>query len=105
MPRELAARAVLLWSALGLVAGAAVGALVHLETRSRSMPEVVYHGHYALTGGVTMSRAYESTLNITYDVRAHHPELGLLTGIAVGLLAGLVVGLLISAWPTGRARR
>jgi ubiquinol-cytochrome c reductase cytochrome b subunit len=34
-----------------------------------SMTEVVYHGRYVPLDGVTMSRAYESTLNITFDVR------------------------------------
>ncbi|MBE7188390.1 cytochrome b N-terminal domain-containing protein, partial [Jatrophihabitans endophyticus] len=34
-----------------------------------SQAEVVYHGRYTLMDGVTMSRAYESTLNITFDVR------------------------------------
>ena len=34
-----------------------------------SMTEVVYHGRYIGLDGVTMSRAYESTLNISFDVR------------------------------------
>ena len=34
-----------------------------------SQAEVVYHGRYALMDGVHMSRAYESTLNISFDVR------------------------------------
>ena len=34
-----------------------------------SMAETTYHGRYVLMDGVTMSRAYESTLNITFDVR------------------------------------
>ncbi|MDP9116446.1 MAG: ubiquinol-cytochrome c reductase cytochrome b subunit [Actinomycetota bacterium] len=34
-----------------------------------SMAETVYHGRYIPLNGVTMSRAYESTLNISFDVR------------------------------------
>jgi len=34
-----------------------------------SMAETVYHGRYLPLNGITMSRAYESTLNITFDVR------------------------------------
>ncbi|NMO02716.1 cytochrome bc complex cytochrome b subunit [Gordonia sp. TBRC 11910] len=34
-----------------------------------SMSEVVYHGSYQPLNGVLMSRAYESTLNISFDVR------------------------------------
>ncbi len=34
-----------------------------------SMTEVIYHGSYHKLDGVRMSQAYESTLNITFDVR------------------------------------
>jgi ubiquinol-cytochrome c reductase cytochrome b subunit len=34
-----------------------------------SMVETVYHGRYVPLQGITMSKAYESTLNITFDVR------------------------------------
>ncbi|HZY76588.1 MAG TPA: cytochrome bc complex cytochrome b subunit [Jatrophihabitantaceae bacterium] len=34
-----------------------------------SMAEVVYHGRYVPMQGITMSKAYESTLNISFDVR------------------------------------
>jgi ubiquinol-cytochrome c reductase cytochrome b subunit len=34
-----------------------------------SMAPVVYHGSYAKLGGITMSQAYQSTLNISFDVR------------------------------------
>jgi ubiquinol-cytochrome c reductase cytochrome b subunit len=34
-----------------------------------SMSPVVYHGSYAKLDGITMSQAYQSTLNISYDVR------------------------------------
>jgi ubiquinol-cytochrome c reductase cytochrome b subunit len=34
-----------------------------------SMAETVYHGRYIPMQGITMSRAYESTLNISFDVR------------------------------------
>ena len=34
-----------------------------------SMSEVVYHGSYAKLDGITMSQAYQSTLNISFDVR------------------------------------
>ena len=34
-----------------------------------SMAETVYHGRYVPMQGITMSRAYESTLNISFDVR------------------------------------
>ena len=34
-----------------------------------SMADTVYHGRYIPMKGVTMSRAYESTLNISFDVR------------------------------------
>jgi len=34
-----------------------------------SMAETVYHGRYKLMDGVTMSQAYKSTLDITFDVR------------------------------------
>jgi ubiquinol-cytochrome c reductase cytochrome b subunit len=35
-----------------------------------SMTPVVYHGSYRKLDGLTMSRAYQSTLNISFDVRA-----------------------------------
>ena len=35
-----------------------------------SMTPVVYHGSYRELDGLTMSRAYQSTLNISFDVRA-----------------------------------
>jgi ubiquinol-cytochrome c reductase cytochrome b subunit len=35
-----------------------------------SMTPVVYHGSYRKLDGITMSRAYQSTLNISFDVRA-----------------------------------
>jgi ubiquinol-cytochrome c reductase cytochrome b subunit len=34
-----------------------------------SMTEVVYHGSYVKLDGITMSEAYSSTLNISFDVR------------------------------------
>jgi ubiquinol-cytochrome c reductase cytochrome b subunit len=34
-----------------------------------SMTEVVYHGSYVKLDGITMSQAYQSTLNISFDVR------------------------------------
>src|SRR5262249_24432243 len=34
-----------------------------------SMAETVYHGRYVPLQGVTMSRAYASTLHISFDVR------------------------------------
>jgi ubiquinol-cytochrome c reductase cytochrome b subunit len=34
-----------------------------------SMADTVYHGRYVPMQGITMSRAYESTLNISFDVR------------------------------------
>jgi ubiquinol-cytochrome c reductase cytochrome b subunit len=34
-----------------------------------SMSEVVYHGSYVKLDGITMSQAYQSTLNISFDVR------------------------------------
>jgi quinol---cytochrome-c reductase cytochrome b subunit len=34
-----------------------------------SMAQTVYHGRYVPMQGIPMSRAYESTLNITFDVR------------------------------------
>src|ERR1700709_2962953 len=34
-----------------------------------SMAETVYHGRYLPLNGVTMSRAYSSTLNLSLDVR------------------------------------
>src|ERR1700712_1637210 len=34
-----------------------------------SMTDVVYNGSYLPLKGITMSRAYESTLNISFDVR------------------------------------
>jgi ubiquinol-cytochrome c reductase cytochrome b subunit len=35
-----------------------------------SMADVVYHGSYTKLDGITMSQAYASTLNISFDVRA-----------------------------------
>ncbi len=35
-----------------------------------SMSDVVYHGSYVKLDGIRMSEAYQSTLNITFDVRA-----------------------------------
>jgi ubiquinol-cytochrome c reductase cytochrome b subunit len=35
-----------------------------------SMTPVVYHGSYRKLDGLTMSRAYQSTLNVSFDVRA-----------------------------------
>ena len=34
-----------------------------------SMSDVVYHGSYVKLDGITMSQAYQSTLNISFDVR------------------------------------
>src|SRR5215813_3802414 len=34
-----------------------------------SMSDVVYHGSYAKLNGIRMSQAYESTINISFDVR------------------------------------
>jgi ubiquinol-cytochrome c reductase cytochrome b subunit len=34
-----------------------------------SMQDVVYHGSYTKLDGITMSKAYESTLNISFDIR------------------------------------
>src|ERR1700759_4801466 len=34
-----------------------------------SMTQVVYHGSYTKLDGVRMSQAYESTLNLSFDVR------------------------------------
>jgi ubiquinol-cytochrome c reductase cytochrome b subunit len=34
-----------------------------------SAQDVVYHGSYAKLDGITMSQAYESTLNISFDIR------------------------------------
>ena len=34
-----------------------------------SMSDVVYHGSYTKLDGITMSQAYESTLNISFDIR------------------------------------
>ncbi|MCU1657770.1 MAG: qcrB, partial [Pseudonocardiales bacterium] len=34
-----------------------------------SMAETVYHGRYVPMQGITMSKAYETTLNISFDVR------------------------------------
>jgi ubiquinol-cytochrome c reductase cytochrome b subunit len=34
-----------------------------------SMSDVVYHGSYAKLNGITMSQAYASTLNISFDIR------------------------------------
>ena len=34
-----------------------------------AMGDVVYHGSYAKLNGITMSQAYESTVNISFDVR------------------------------------
>src|SRR5579875_2876453 len=34
-----------------------------------SMTQVIYHGSYTKLDGVRMSQAYESTLNISFDVR------------------------------------
>ena len=34
-----------------------------------SMSDVVYHGSYTKLDGITMSQAYQSTLNISFDVR------------------------------------
>src|ERR1700678_3280055 len=34
-----------------------------------SAQDVVYHGFYVKLDGITMSQAYESTLNISFDIR------------------------------------
>src|SRR5256885_16707077 len=34
-----------------------------------SMPDTRYHGRYVPMQGITMTKPYESTLNITFDVR------------------------------------
>ena len=34
-----------------------------------SMGDVVYHGSYTKLNGVTVSQAYQSTLNISFDIR------------------------------------
>ena len=70
--------------------------------------EVVYHGRYVPIDGVTTSKAYSSTLDITYGVTVPPWSL-LLVGGAAGLLAGLVVWIVVRlrGWPSpsGRARR
>ena len=44
--------------------------LPHVLLRRRAPSEVVYHGSYAPLQGVTMSQAYESALELSFDVRA-----------------------------------
>jgi ubiquinol-cytochrome c reductase cytochrome b subunit len=39
-----------------------------------STTDVVYHGSYVKLDGITMSQAYASTLNISFDVRAGLPR-------------------------------
>jgi ubiquinol-cytochrome c reductase cytochrome b subunit len=42
---------------------------VRASARAEKLAEVVYHGSYTKLDGITMSQAYESTLNISFDIR------------------------------------
>src|ERR1700721_4601047 len=48
---------------------ALVSGILLLPFFQPSMTPVVYHGSYRKLDGLTMSRAYQSTLNISFDVR------------------------------------
>ena len=48
---------------------ALVSGILLLPFFQPSMTPVVYHGSYGKLDGLTMSRAYQSTLNISFDVR------------------------------------
>jgi ubiquinol-cytochrome c reductase cytochrome b subunit len=61
-------------SVFGRIAGysfvvALVSGVLLLPFFRPSMTPVVYHGSYRMLDGLTMSRAYQSTLNISFDVR------------------------------------
>ena len=49
---------------------ALVSGILLLPFFQPSMTPVVYHGSYRKLDGLTMSRAYQSTLNISFDVRS-----------------------------------
>jgi quinol-cytochrome oxidoreductase complex cytochrome b subunit len=65
-----------------------------------STSEVVYHGSYPPLRGVAMSEAYDSTLNISFDVRGgllmrqihHWATIVFLAGIAVHMLRNFFTG-------------
>jgi hypothetical protein len=90
---------------LGLIVGLAVAGLV--RTDHPSSAAVVYHGRYVPLDGVTISRAYRSTLTLSYP--HHSGPSALLIGAAIGLLAGIAVALVLDrlsgSWPSGSARR
>jgi ubiquinol-cytochrome c reductase cytochrome b subunit len=48
---------------------ALVSGILLLPFFQSSMTPVVYHGSYRELDGLTVSRAYQSTLNISFDVR------------------------------------
>jgi ubiquinol-cytochrome c reductase cytochrome b subunit len=49
---------------------ALVSGILLLPFFQPSMAPVVYHGSYRKLDGLTVSRAYQSTLNISFDVRS-----------------------------------
>ncbi|AVV47566.1 ubiquinol-cytochrome c reductase cytochrome b subunit [Streptomyces sp. P3] len=65
-----------------------------------SSAEVVYHGSYAPLNGITMTRAYESTLDISFDVRGgllirqihHWSALVFVTGMLVHMMRVFFTG-------------
>ncbi|MEU0197699.1 MULTISPECIES: cytochrome bc complex cytochrome b subunit [unclassified Streptomyces] len=65
-----------------------------------SMQEVVYHGSYTELNGVLMSRAFESTLDISFDVRGgllirqihHWAALVFITGMMVHMMRVFFTG-------------
>lgn len=65
-----------------------------------SSAEVVYHGTYVPLNGVTMTRAYESTLDISFDVRGgllirqihHWAALVFVTGMLVHMMRVFFTG-------------
>jgi hypothetical protein len=88
---------------LGTIVGLAVAGLVRGRHGSSA---VVYHGRYVPLDGVTTSKAYQSTLTLSYQ---HTGPSALLIGAAIGLLVGValafVLGRLSGSWPSGSARR
>jgi hypothetical protein len=91
---------------LGTIVGLAVAGLVRIHQGKSAA--VVDHGRYVPLDGVTISRAYESTLTISYR---HSGPSTLLIGAAIGLLVGVVLLLVLErdvlsgSWPSGSARR
>lgn len=78
--------------AMGLLVGMITATVVHFLSWSvpASAAEPTDHGRYMPPQGITMSKAYDSSLSITYDSPRVHPSWLPLLPVGAGI--GLAVG-------------